>query len=306
MQMYNFGLRLLSLSDSGNIEDLYQIVYNNLSPLLIKGYYPVADNSLFNDFIERFTDKYYNRYLNFNTYGELYIKLKFVLENNKEKYKKIYAASLKEIDPLITYKDSETIKEDTTNTGEAKGESESNLENRTQNRGQDKTTVTTEFEKRKDITEFTPTGTETNTNKTDDIKSVQAHSSNPKSQTNIPEKLSEMKYADDEVINKTVNDYHTITSFTNRKDKTEFIPTGKDINTSTTELGTEYTTTGLNGSKNSANTKDIKDSTITRIKEGFSGNQMELMRAYAALVFDINNEIINDIDRACLFMRTLA
>ena len=303
---YNFGLRLLSLSDSGNIEDLYQTIYNNLSPLLIKGYYPVADNSLFNDFIERFTDKYYNRYLNFNTYGELYIKLKFVLENNKEKYKKIYEASLKEIDPLITYKDSETIKEDTTNTGEASGESESNLENKTRNSGIDKTTTTTEFEDRKDTTEFTPTGTETTTNKTDDIKSVQAHSSNPKSQTNIPENLSDMKYSDDEVINKTVNDYHTYTSYTNRKDKTVYIPTGKDIITASNELGTMYTSTGVNGSKNSANTKDIKDSTITRIKEGFSGNPMELMLAYAALVFDLNNSIIQDIDDAHLFMTTLA
>lgn len=303
---YNFGLRLISLIDSGNIEDLYQIVYDNLSPLLIKGVYPVADNSLFNDFIERFTDKYFNRYLNFDTYGMLYIKLKFVLENNKEKYKRIYEAHLKEIDPLITFTESETIKEDTTNTGEAHGEGETTISSRTSNNGMDTTTTTTSFEDRKDTTEVTPTGSEINSTKTDDQRNVIAHSSNPKSQSIVSENIGSMTYIDDETLNKTVNDYHTTTSFNNRKDKTEFIPTGKEINKTENELGTTYETSGVNGSSNSANTKDIKDSKITRIKNGFSGNQMELLAAYSALVFDINNEIIADIDRARLFMSTLA
>lgn len=303
---YNFGLRLISLIDSGNIEDLYQVVYDNLSPLLIKGYYPVADNSLFNDFIERFTDKYFNRYLNFDTYGMLYIKLKFVLENNKEKYKRIYEAHLKEIDPLITFQETETIKEDTTNTGEAHGEGETKVTSRTTNNGTDTTTTTTSFEDRKDVTEVTPTGTETVKNKTDDIRTNQAHSSNPKAQSSGTDKISELSYIDDQTIAESKNDYQSITSFTNRKDRTEYIPTGKEINQTKNELGTMYETSGVNGSSNTANTKDIKDSKITRIKNGFSGNQMELLAAYSALVFDVNNEIIADIDRARLFMSTLA
>ena len=311
--MYNFGLRLLSLSDSGNIEDLYQIIYNNLSPLLIKGYYPVSDNDLFNDFIERFTDKYYNRYLNFNTYGELYIKLKFVLENNKIKYNRIWELYKKQFDPLITYQDKETIKEDTMNTGEMEGETNSSTNSAQKRRGDDKTINTTSFQDRENETTFTPEGSETNATTTDKsnggIKTIMASTSNPQTSMSADQLIRDergLKYLDAQQITETDNNYKVETSFKNRKDTTVNKFRGEEKNISTLYLNTDYTTDGTAAGTNKANTKDIKDSTITRVKEGFNGNQMELLDLYRRLIFDMNNEIIKDIDEAHLFMTTLA
>lgn len=311
--MYNFGLRLISLSDSGNIDDLYKIVYDNLSPLLIKGYYPVRDNDLFNDFIERFTDRYYNRYLNFNTYGELYIKLKFVLENNKLKYERIWELFNKQIDPLITYNDKETIKEDTTNTGEMQGETESSSDSTQHRRGKDTTTTTTDYINRENETTYSPEGKEINATTTDNanggIKTVVASTSNPQTSMSADMLIKDergLKYLDNQSISESQNNFKTETSYKDRKDTTTTKYRGTDKTVTGLELNTDYTTLGTDKGSSTANTKDIKDSTIVRIKEGFNGNQMELLRMYRDLIFDLNNEIMKDIDEAHLFMTTLA
>lgn len=352
---YNFGLRLMSLSDTGNIEDLYNIVEANLKPLYDKNYYPVKDKDLFRDFVERLTDRYYSRYLNFNTYGEFFIKLKFVLENNRKKYQRIYELSLKEIDPLITYRDKETIKEDSTLTGKEHSSNSSEITSSASSSGGNsasstsnsdgfnklsfdkrKDTATLSFENRndtntlsftnrKDKTEFIPTGKDKTS-----IKNVQAATSNPKTYNSIPDDLSDLKYIDNEQIGTS----DTTSSFENRKDTTDLtktgteqnklIKTGKEIN-GLEKTGTETTDYEDNSSSNTSNNyndssssnsnssgtssgekEDVKDSLITRIREGFSGNQMELLKMYQDLVFDLNNEIIEDINEAHLFMTTLA
>lgn len=331
---YNFGLRLMSLSDSGNIEDLYNIIETNLKPLLIKGVYPVNDRDLFRDFIERFTDRYYSRYLNFNTYGELYVKLKFVLENNKKKYQRIYELSLKEIDPLITFNEKETIKEDTTLTGEDHRSDKAETVIDAQASGSNSATGSTNgdgtntlsfenrndlntlsFENRKDHTTFNPTGKEKTT-----VKNVNAVTSNPKTYQSVPNELSDLKYIDQEQI----LEGNTVNSFENRRDTTDLTKSGSEKN-KLEKNGSEVTSYGnhsdssssgsYNDSNNSTTTNsgssdgtksDTKDSLITRLKDGFTGNQMELLKMYEALVFDLNNAIINDINDAHLFMTTLA
>ena len=304
--MYNFGLRLMSLSNTGNMEDLYNVVENNLNPLLTKGVYPVNDRDLFRDFIERFVDRYYSRYINFNTYGELFVKVKFVLENNKKKYQRIYELSLKEIDPLITFKDSETIKEDTTTTGELKGNSSGTSENTQSTTGETITNNVNSFEDRKDTTKFKPTGSEKTTNVTDDQKTIQAQSSNPKTKNTVPVTIEGMEYLDNEVINKTTNNFHVTNSFENRQDETTYQKEGKDIIDTTVTLNNTFKNEGNVENTSETNSTDIKDSLITRIHEGFNGNQMELLRMYENLVFDLNNSIIEDINRANIFMKTLA
>lgn len=352
---YNFGLRLMSLSNTGNIEDLYNIMEANLKPLYDKNYYPVKDKDLFRDFIERLTDRYYSRYLNFNTYGELYIKLKYVLENNKQKYLKIYEAGLIKIEPLITYRDKEEIKEDYTLKGNSEGTAsgtgsssftgsggntssthgnENGYNNLSFENRQDKNILSftgrkdsavTSFDNRYDKTEFTPTGTEKVIG-----KNISAYTSNPKTYESIPDELSDLKYIDNEQLGESSQ----TTSYTNRKDttktdkhgqeKNDLTKTGTETNTydktgkektdfntdsDTTSSGT-YNDTNSTSTENTSTTKDestnIKDGLITRIKEGFSGNQMELIKMYSQLVFDLNNEIINDINDAKLFMSTLA
>lgn len=345
----------MSLSDTGNIEDLYNIMESNLKPLYDKNYYPVKDKDLFRDFIERLTDRYYSRYLNFNTYGEFFIKLKFVLENNKKKYQRIYELALKEIDPLITYRDKETIKEDSTlkgkesnsNTSEINSSSSASGGNTASNSSNSdgfnklsfkdrKDTATLSFENRndtntlsfinrKDKTTFTPTGKDKTS-----IKNVQASTSNPKTYNSIPDELSDLKYIDNEQIGTS----DTTSSFENRKDTTDLTKTGteqnkllkagKEINglekkgteTNDYEDNTTSNTSGTYNDSSSSNSnssgsslgekEDVKDSLITRIREGFSGNQMELLKMYQDLVFDLNNEIIEDINEAHLFMTTLA
>ena len=309
--MYKPGLTLYNLIDTGDINDLYQIVYNNLSPLLIKGYYPVSDNILFNDFIERFTDKYFNRYLNFYTYNMLYIKLKFVLENNKAKYKRIYEASLKEIDPLITYSDTEKIKEDTTNKGETSGSTTTKSDNNETHSGTDKNNTTIKFLDRDTESTYTPEGKETDATTTDDskggIKTITGSTSNP--QTNNQNKmitdLEGFKFVDGQSLMIQENNFKNEHSYTNRKDTTHVKQKGEEYHNTDSILGTTYITINKGEASNVSNTKDIKDSTIERIRSGFNGNQMELLDYYSRLVFDLNAAIIADIDAAHLFMKML-
>lgn len=301
---------LLDLNDP--VTDIYTQMGENLKPLLDGSVYPVNDADLFNDFVERFCDRYINRFISFDTYGLFYMKLKFVLEQNKAKYKRIYELALKDIDPLLTYRDKETVKEDTT----IKAEGESTTNNATDSTNSHTGTVTNDttagqhgftevsFDNRKDSTTYKPKGKEITTNKT-----VSAGTSNPKSYASVPTKLENLKYIDNEQIGENT----ATTTYENKEDTTDTTKTGKEKNTVELDnpsftLTTYGDTIANNGtSKTSVEDKNdnIKDSLITRIREGFNGDPMELLAKYEKLVFDLNGEIIEDINRARLFMSVL-
>lgn len=277
-------IRLIDLIDTDTqpIEDLYNIMSKNLNNIYEKTY-PVQNNELWADFIERLVDRYFNRFLSFDTYYTWSLKLKFVMENNKAKYLRIYENSMREINPLITYEDTENVNENR----ESKGDSQSD----TQNSYTDNASNSTTYGRTDTRTDNLTTDFK---NTTDSEKSINAITQNPKSQSGVAKTLNDLIYIDNQQINENTNNYH------NKTDNT-----GTQTNATT---GTD-TNTG-NNSGNSSNHNDTSYgntdiNVIERLKRGFNGNQLELLKKYEEIYFDVNREIIEDIERAKLFMSVL-
>lgn len=278
-------IRLIDLinTDTQSIDDLYSIVNKNLKFIYDKKVYPVENENLWNDFIERLCDRYFNRYLSFDTYYTFSLKLKFVIENNRERYKKIWEASLKEINPLITFFEEESTNEDRTNNGTSHSSNENHYDNlndsETQNNLENKTI---------------DNSTQTNNHKTDDNRVVEGMSANPKSQSSLSAKMGEMKYIDTQRLQINKDDYTTTTT--------------NGGTTTVKDTGTTKNTTNGSGNSNGLNDSNYEDkinAIITRTKSGFNGNQIEMIERFSKLVFDMNNAIIEDIDNEHLFMSTL-
>ena len=84
-----------------NYEDLYKIVGNWLKSEI--KYFVLSDETLWNNFIESFCDRFYSRNLNFYTTLEFKLKLRDVLKASKNRAKRIYEVDLLKINPLITF-----------------------------------------------------------------------------------------------------------------------------------------------------------------------------------------------------------
>lgn len=283
--MYNgftYGIRLVDLIDINrdSIDVLYREVGSQLITLFDRKIYPVDDIDFFNDFIERMCDKYYSRTLAFDTYNEFFIKLKFVLENNKLKYQQMFKAAAIEINPLYTYFDYEKAEDNLTLGTSVNTTIEDNrrVENRNENTGTD--TSTTEYKSESSVT-----------NTTLNNKSITGMSSNPKSNTGLSTDISNLDYIDNESININVNDYKTVTK-----------PTGSDVNRLERGTATEGFSQNSGEMTNNVVNSGTNTSILERIKHGYNGSPVELMQKYSKMIFDVNKEILNDIDDANLFM----
>ena len=313
--LYN-GLRLIDLidTDTQSVNDLYDVVKTNLSTLK-DSVYPVNDNTLFDDFIQRLCDRYFNRFLSFDSYYLFFLKLKFVLEDNKEKYNKIYEASLKKVDPLITFEENERVKEKRENEGTTGNES--SVENRSNSDYHNTSLSNSHTDTGRDsLSNSNTTNTQTDdthsnfSNISDDQKTMVAHSSNPKSNTSISMDPANMTYIDAENLTVVKDNYHNSTDNTGTTTSSNVNSSNDSENGSST---TDSNTTGNGDSSSQSKTdssttgsySDLVNSAIERIKSGFNGNQIELLRLYTTYYFDMNKEIINDIERAHLFMSTL-
>lgn len=318
-------IRLIDLidTDTQSIDNLYEIVDKNLRFIFDKKVYPVNNTDLWADFIERLCDRYFNRYISFDTYYTFSLKLKFVIEQNRAKYVQIWNASLKEIDPLITFFEDETTSEDRNTNGTNKSTNESDYnstsdtsDNATNTRENTQTTGTSSEnvvnnnlkEKRTD------NSTNTTTHTTTDSRVIEGLSSNPKSQSTLAETLNNMNYIDNQRLQITKNDYEDATTnggnittdntgkqITTNKDNIET----KDKGTVTDNRNSHNKTSG--NSKGDTNTEyeDKINALITRARKGFNGNQIEMIEKFSRMVFDMNREIIDDINNANLFMNTL-
>lgn len=313
--LYN-GLRLIDLidTDTQGVNDLYDVVKINLTSLK-DTVYPVNDNTLFDDFIERLCDRYFNRFLSFDSYYLFFLKLKFVLEDNKIKYNKIYEASLKKVDPLITFEENERVKEDRKNEGssgnESSVENRSNSDYHNSSLSNSHTDTSQESKSNSNTTNTQTDDTHSNfQNTTDEQKTLQAHSSNPKSNTSISMDPSAMTYIDAENLTVVKDNYHNVTDNTGTTTSSNVNSSnGNNTGTSTTDSNTTGNGDSSSQSKTDSSStgtySDLVNSAIERIKSGFNGNQIELLKLYTDYYFDMNKEIINDIERAHLFMSTL-
>lgn len=277
-------IRLIDLIDTSKqpIEDLYKIMSKNLSNIYDKAY-PVSNDELWENFIERLCDKYFNRYLSFDTYYTWSLKLKFLLEDNKEKYLRIYENSMREINPLLTFEETENVNEDRKSTGDSASSSQNSFENNSDTKNEYGRTDTRTDNLTADFT-----------NTTDKEVSINAFTTNPKSQSGVATSLDSLIYIDNEQLTQNTNNYHNKTENTG----TQTTTAGGDDTSNTKADGNSQSKT-----ENSFENKD--NNIIERLRKGFNGNQLELLKKYEEIYFDMNKEIINDIERAKLFMSVL-
>lgn len=80
------GIRLIDLIPMYNATFTYTDIYQTVGDYLndLKPSFYTNDDKLWKSFIEKFCDRYYSDYMNFDTYLEFKIKLKSVLDMNKE------------------------------------------------------------------------------------------------------------------------------------------------------------------------------------------------------------------------------
>lgn len=277
-------IRLIDLIDTNTqpIEDLYTVMSQNLNSVYNKAY-PVQNNELWADFIERLVDRYFNRFLSFDTYYTWSLKLKFVLEQNKEKYIKIYENSMREINPLLTFEENEKVTSNRDSAGDSTGTTNNSFDNKSNTHNDyGKTDTRTDNLK----SEFK--------NITDKDLTVNAMTSNPKSQSGISNDIENMIYIDNEQLTKNTNNYHNDT-----------VNSGTQTNSASGSDDSNTTSNGNSQTKNENSFSNNEKSIIERIRNGFNGNQLELLKKYEEIYFDMNKEIIEDIDRAKLFMSVL-
>jgi len=278
-------IRLIDLidADKQSIYDLYSIVGKNLQFIYDKKIYPVENVDLWEDFIERLCDRYFNRYLSFDTYYTFSLKLKFVIQNNREKYKRIWDASLKEINPLLSFEETEITDEGRETEGSNQAHSTNEFDNKN------------DTETKNDLENKTIDASSQTTNHiTDDNRVVEGMSSNPKSQSSLSAKMTELKYIDTQRLQINKDDYTT--TVTNG---------GNTVVKDTGSTETHNNSNGISTGSNQSSYEDKIKALITRTKHGFNGSQVDLLEKYASIIFDMNNEIIEDINEAHLFMSTL-
>lgn len=98
------GLRLIDLIPQYTNDFDYTSIYTAVNKFLydLKPCFYSENETLWNNFIERFCDRYYSDYLNFETFLDFKIKLKCVLNDNKEVCQVIAKAKTMEYDLLAT------------------------------------------------------------------------------------------------------------------------------------------------------------------------------------------------------------
>lgn len=170
---FNNGIKFLDLLEiTENQNNLYEKINKFLIDL--KPYFFIDNDKIWKDFIERFCDKYYSRYLSFDTFYEFKIKLKFLLENNKRKYEQLYRASLIEIKPLINEYIKEVVESKKENNDVYNGENINNTE------------VKNEIN----------TNSESKSNSNNNSFNVNANSNTPQSNLNIENIIENDNYVD--------------------------------------------------------------------------------------------------------------
>lgn len=98
------GLRLIDLIPMYGTKFDYTSIYDEVGKFFtdLKPCFYSENETLWNNFIERFCDRYYSDYLNFETFLDFKLKLKCVLTDNKEVCQTIAKAKSNEYDLLAT------------------------------------------------------------------------------------------------------------------------------------------------------------------------------------------------------------
>lgn len=305
----NYGLKLIDFVeqyDNDNIEnDLIEFVYNFLKSS--KKYFFVSDDEIFKNFCELFALNFYSRTINFDTTLELKLKIQNILLLNKMKYKKIYNASLMDLNPLITFKEETTTNENengkNTNNGISENIAKSNSETELKNL-RDKTTYN-DLRNRETFENYKESSkTISDYKKNYETLNKKLFSDTPQSNVIIDDLFNNNNY-----VSNATNDLteykdkpnsqditSTDNSITGIKDNTQSGNFETEKNGITTNKGDVSNNSKVNNVNNFENSKEYKT-----LKTGFNGSEIELLEKFVKIVFDVNKEIINDVENAHIF-----
>lgn len=255
--------------DNFNYDDLYNIVGVWLSTE--KVYFFKNDDTLWNNFIQSFCDRFYSRNMNFYTTLDFKLKLRDVLRASKNRATRVYESELLKVNPLKTF--SHTI--DRTENIRGNNTNESKIDDVTNNKSNSNVSTTN---KSVDV------GKNDNTSSSYDL-----HSDTPSNAVNIDDLFSVAKnFVTDANNNKSKNSSDT----TNTSDFN-----GNVQNSLSGESKRNSVTNGKNEFMNENLFKEVSD--------GYDGNPVDLIENYMKLKTDVIQFYLDEIENACLFSSIL-
>lgn len=255
--------------DNFNYEDLYTIVGTWLSTE--KVYFFKNDDTIWNDFIQSFCDRFYSRNMNFYTTLDFKLKLRDVLRSSKNRATRIYESELMKINPLKTFSHVTDRNEN------LKGNVKSLAQTDDVTNNESKSNVST-------INKSVDTGNNKSTNTSYDL-----HSDTPSNAVNIDDLFSVAK--------------NFVTDANNNKSQI----TGNNTNTNAFNGSVDSSLSGVNKRNSVTNGKNefLNENLFKEVSEGYNGNPVELIGQYMQLKTDVVQFYLDEIENACLFSSIL-
>lgn len=269
----NYTIKLSDLldlyKDNFNYEDLYTIVGTWLSSE--KVYFFKNDDTLWNNFIQAFCDRFYSRNMNFYTTLDFKLKLRDVLRYSKNRATRVYESELLKINPLKTFSHLTDRKENS----KGNAASKTNIDDVAKN--ESKSNVSTNNNS-VDLVNNESTST-----------SYDLHSDTPSNAVNIDDLFSVAK--------------NFVTDADNNKSKT----TGNNTNKNEFEGNVESSLSGENkrNSVTNGTNEFLNENLFKEVSEGYNGNPVDLIEKYMELKTDVIQFYLEEIENACLFSSIL-
>lgn len=325
---HSTGIKLVDFIDMYDPEiDIYEEVIQFCKKFLksSKKYFFTDDEAIFDKFCELFALTFYSRTLNFETTLDFKMKLDALLLYNQMKYKKIFDASLIEINPLLTYHHETNHNEsEKGNNGENFKNVDAHVNNSSGNSGSKNTEYydnykeTTSYDDLKDEKSFE--------NRKDKVHGTFVHGlkndqENKRLFSNTPQSNQDADdlFTSNTFVNAVEHDINSSTDSGTDTTDNDTTYEGKETNKRTGDVNTtksgktildttnNYSASDhYNGGESGNKTSNFENSKIfTDISEGYDGSQIELLDKYVSIVFDVCRVMIDDIEDAGLFSAIL-
>lgn len=268
----SYGIRIIDLIDTSGYKtfdyfEIYEVVHlwlDNLRPYFYK-------SSEWDKFIERFTDRYYMRWFNFDTYLDAKIQIKVVLESLKEQAENMELVKLKDLDLINDYHRFSKVIDTGSNKSTSETSTDSSEKSNTESNSKG-TTQSTNESKSQDNT--TDTG-------------YNLYSDTPSNTVNLDNMISKNNnYITNATNDKTTHSGTNVTS-----------GSADTTNTSTDSSSISRT----NASDSNTNSSDEYSKTHEEDINETHGNYLDFLEKYKMVSTDIINFYLDKIEEAQIF-----
>lgn len=275
--------------DNFNYEDLYNVVGVWLSTE--KVYFFKNDDTLWNNFIQSFCDRFYSRNMNFYTTLDFKLKLRDVLRSSKNRATRVYESELLKINPLKTFSHvtdrNESSKGNSKSINNSNGKTENVTNVNDTSNSDSKTTAETK-------NKTTDNGTTENTSTSYDL-----HSDTPSNAVNIDDLFSVAKnFVTDADNNKS----HSKATNSNTND---FTGSSTSNSSDKNERNSVTNSNGVNELNSNGTNEFLNENLFKEVSEGYDGNPTDLIEKYMNLKTDVVQFYLDEIENACLFSSIL-